>query len=268
MKIAVLGSNGFVGSSLTKFLFLNKKYLVFPISRNTINLLDNNSVREFLKEHKFDVIINAAATMKDPQLIDDTRNNLGIFLNFYCNSELFKKFINLGSGAEYDRLTNIDKAKEESIFEKMPSDSYGFGQNVKSRLSYHKQGFYNLRIFNCFGRGEIPTRIFPKFLESQKNNLFEIKNDRYFDYFSIQDLCKVVESFILNDHTIKDINCVYLDKIKISQAIDLFSSVNNLKQNQIITSTSNLNYTGCGIKLSSLNIKLLGLRKSFEDYLK
>ncbi len=266
MKIAILGSNGFVGSSLFKYLCDNKKNIIFPVSRETLNLLNPIEVKEYLKDKKFDVVINAASSMKDAGSLYDTRNNLGIFINFYNNSNLFGKFINLASGAEYDRTLDINLAEEEVIFKRLPDDSYGFGQNIKSRLSYEKENFYNLRIFNCFGQGEISTRIFPKFIRAQTEAIFEIQNDRYFDYFSIQDLCKVVENFLINDYSTKDINCVYLEKNKISDVIKKFSSLNNLKSNYTITSTSNLNYTGSGLKLNSLGIKLNGLEHGLSNY--
>ncbi|NBP59247.1 NAD-dependent epimerase/dehydratase family protein, partial [bacterium] len=99
MKIAVLGARGFVGSSLVKYL--SNKHKVVPVLRTTIDLLDYHQVFDFLKKEKFDVIINAAAVMTDPNSFADTRNNLGIFMNFFNSPGMFKKFINLGSGAEF-----------------------------------------------------------------------------------------------------------------------------------------------------------------------
>lgn len=262
MKIAVLGANGFVGSSLTKFL--STKYEVVPVTRKTVDLLNPDQVKSYLEQQKFDVIINAAAVMTDNAALADTRNNLGIFMNFHSNAHLFKKFINLASGAEYDRTQDINNADESLIFERIPQDSYGFGQNIKSRLAVQTPGFYNLRIFNCFGTGEIETRIFPVFLK--KKSKFEINDDRYFDYFSIQDLCKVVDSFVINDHVVYDVNCVYMNKYKISEAIARFAEIRGIKSNFVINSTSKNNYTGSGKKLNSLGIELDGLEKGFKDY--
>jgi dTDP-4-dehydrorhamnose reductase len=64
MKIAVLGAKGFVGSSIVGNL--SNKHEVVPVSRETLNLLDTVKVVEFLKTNKFDVVVNAAATMADP----------------------------------------------------------------------------------------------------------------------------------------------------------------------------------------------------------
>lgn len=264
MKIAILGANGFVGSNL--LCNLVHDHNTVPVTRQTVDLLDPAAVEEYLKNQKFDVVINAAAVMTDPALLHDTRNNLGMFMNFYENSDLFGKFINLASGAEFDRELDIYQAPEGLIFSRVPKDSYGWGQNIKSRLCYDKHNFYTLRIFNCFGSGEKSTRIFPKFIKEQITPKFEIQNDRYFDYFSIDDLTKVVEYFVENNSLVKDVNCVYPEKLKISQVLEKFCLVKELRSNYIVTSTSENNYCGSGAALHSLGIDLEGLEKGFERY--
>lgn len=262
MKIAVLGSNGFIGSSITKYL--SKNNTVVPVTRQTLNLLNQIEVRNFLKSNYFDVVINAAAIMTNSNDIQDTRNNLGIFMNFHTCSSLFGKFINTGSGAEFDRTLNIEYAKEYDIFDVIPQDSYGFGQNIKSRLCYEKRNFYTLRIFNCFGLGEPSTRLFPRLLSSVGK--FNITNDRYFDYFSIQDLLKVIDNLIDNDLNTTDINCVYNKKYKISEVAKKFIDFHNLNIELNIESHSQNNYTGDGLKLEMLGLNLIGLDNGLKLY--
>lgn len=262
MKIAVLGARGFVGRNIAEHFLHN--HTVIPVTRDTLDLLNSQSVKSFLKREKFDVIVNCASTMTDDYSVIDARNNLGMFMNFYHNSDLFGKFINTGSGAEFDRTTNIENALEDQIFDCVPKDSYGWGQNVKARLCARTDKFYNIRIFNCFGMGEIPTRIFPRFL---KQGSLEISNDRYFDYFSVQDLKRVVEHCIDNNWTVKDVNAVYEHKIKISQALQLFCETRNLDSNFTVLSESSNNYTGSGLLLKTLQIKLDGLEQGFKEYI-
>jgi nucleoside-diphosphate-sugar epimerase len=264
MKVAVLGSRGFVGSSLSQYF--DSKYQITPITRDVLDLLDPYKVKDFLKVHKFDVILNCAAVMTDNNSLHDVRNNLGIFMNFYDNSDYFGKFINTGSGAEFDRETDINNASEDLIFDRLPKDSYGFGQNIKSRLCYKKNNFYTLRIFNCFGLGEQSTRLFPRIISSTQE--LKIDNDRYFDYFSIQDLSTVVENCIENDWKIKDCNCSYEEKYKISDAARLFCNTNNINKRIFILSESSKNYNGNPDNLKSLGINLLGLEESFKKYFK
>jgi len=58
MKIALTGADGFIGSNLQ--YFLKPYYNVIPVTRKICNLLDAAQVHEFLKLHKFDVVINLA----------------------------------------------------------------------------------------------------------------------------------------------------------------------------------------------------------------
>ena len=263
MKIAVLGARGFVGSSLATYFKHN--HTVVPVTRQTIDLLDPIKVRKWLEHEKFDVVVNAATTMGNNNLLADTRNNLGLFMNFYNNSELFGKFVNLSSGAELDRSRDLLEAPEEDIFTVMPSDSYDFGQNMKSRICVRTPNFYTIRIFNCFGLGEIPTRIFPRFLLAG-NTPLTITNDRYFDYFGIKDLCLLVDYFANNESEHKDVNAVYLTKYKISEVIERFCTLNNLTPNYVVKSTGGNNYTGSGRKLAELPVQLQGLGHSLSTY--
>jgi GDP-L-fucose synthase len=262
MRIAVLGARGFVGRSLSGYLLHN--HHVTPVTRDTLDMLDPIAVARFLQNNTFDVIVNCAAVMTDDATLNDARNNLGMFMNFYNNRVMFGKFINTASGAEFDRTTNIDSALESDIFKRMPADSYGWGQNIKARLCAQTDNFYNIRIFNCFGQGELETRLFSRFL---KQGQLEISNDRYFDYFSIEDLSMVVEHCIEHNWPINDVNAVYENKIKISEALQTFCNIREIEPNFKVTSTSFNNYTGSGLSLNTLGIKLSGLEKGFKDYI-
>jgi GDP-L-fucose synthase len=264
MRIAVLGANGFVGSSI--FNYFSKDNFVIPFKRSNINMLDPVQVVSSLKGANYDVIINCASHTSGTSSFPDVRNDLGLFMSFYNNSDLFGKFINISSGAEFDRDRDLFNIKETELFDRLPSDSYGFSQNIKSRLCFEKDNFYNLRIFNCFGNGEIPTRIFPRYLT--RSGPLEIVNDRYFDYFCIQDLCTVVKEFSINDQPVKDVNCVYKDKFKISQVLEKFCTVNELPSEFNVTSNSSTNYTGSGELLDSLNFNLIGLDQGLANYTK
>lgn len=264
MKIAVLGANGFVGSSIARHFA--DQHLVVPVSRSTIDLLDPVLVVQWLDANCFDIVINAATTMQDNTLLADTRNNLGLFMNFYNNRGLFGKFINFSSGAEFDRNNDINEYQEKQIFDVMPSDSYGFGQNMKSRISWDTENFYTIRIFNCFGQGEIPTRIFPRMLAATKEQPVIITNDREFDYFGIRDLCALTDYFVNSNPIVNDVNAVYLKKYTISQALEKFCQLNNLEHNYRIESTGGNRYTGSGRTLSTLPVKLLGLDSELKHY--
>lgn len=260
MKLAIVGANGFIGSRLYNFFYTHHDTV--PVTRKTVDLLDLSQLQRYLASQQFDCIVLCAATMNND--VSDVYNNLGIMLNFYHCRQLFGKIINTASGAEYDRTTDINQAVESDILIKQPADFYGLGQNLRSKICLRTDNFYNLRIFNCFGLNEIPTRIFPKLL--QTNELI-IENDRYFDYFSIQDLYLVVDHFITHTPKFKDINCVYKEKFLISEVANRFIKIHNLNKKLKIISTSNKNYTGSADRISNSGIILNGLDHGLINYL-
>lgn len=264
MKIMVLGANGFVGSNVTAFL-KNENHKVIPVTRNTLNLLDFYAVKRFLSKHTPDIVINCAAVMTNPTAVDDTINNLTIFTNFFNNSDLFGKFINLGSGAEYDRSESIFNAREIDIFTKLPQDSYGYGQNIKSRLCYQNNKFNGLKIFNCFGLGELESRIFPRLFTSSK---FYLTDDRFFDFISIRDLCAIIKYEIDNGFNRKDMNCVYPETYKLSEIISKFINIHNIECEVVVLTQSDKHYTGDSSILNSFSkqLKLTGLLYGLENY--
>jgi GDP-L-fucose synthase len=160
---------------------------------------------------------------------------------------------------------DINLIKETEIFNRLPKDSYGFGQNIKSRLSWDRENFFNIRIFNCFGIGEYSTRLFTRFVNQGH---IDISNDRYFDYFSLEDLHLLVDHCITNDWSIKDVNAVYEKKYKISEVIEMFCNINSFEPKFTILNEIKNNYTGSAENLLKLEIPLTGLEKGLAVYKK
>lgn len=262
MKIAVLGANGFVGQHLVKYLSVQHR--VIPVVRSTVDLLNYQQTKQFLEYNKFDSVVNAATSHTDDSALTDTRTNLAMFMNFYHCANLFGQYINLASGAEFDRETNINQANEIDIFQKIPKDSYGFGHNIISRLCYDRDNFDTLRIFGCFGNKEKSTRLIPRILSSVGH--FYINNDRYFDYISIEDFCSIVDCVIQQRPKNKDSNCVYQNKMKLSEFARTFIETRGLKIELVVQSFSELNYTGNSERIGSLGINLKGIEYGIQNY--
>ena len=263
MKVAILGSNGNVGSYLVQSLSWH--HTILPVTRDTVNLTDHSAVYNWLQEHRPDAVINCATATKNFQvtdfIYDDIRNNLNIFLSFYNNSDLFGKFINVGSGAEFDRTNSIDLYHEEYIFAVNPRDSYGYSKNVISRLVLEKPNFYTLRLFGGFSSNDPDFRYFKKIISGQDIELI----DRQVDYISLKDFSTIVQYYLNNDELYKDINCVYYEKYLLSELYEMFKIAHKLKSKLNIVSIDK-NYTGDGAKLQSLNLKLDGLFNGIKDY--
>ena len=257
MIVAVLGSSGFLGTFITSHL-KSQGHNVYPITRADLDLTDFYSVTRWLENLEPDAIINCATAKNigiEDQLYDDVLNNLNIFLNFYNNAHYFKKFINIGSGAEFDRSKNIDRAQEVDVLLAHPKDSYGFSKNTISRLSMKNDKFHTLRLFGCFHPTEHEFRLFNRVVRGEDVKII----DKQFDYFSAQDLCTVLDYCLNNKVYYRDINCVYEEKLYLSQVLNKIRPVEVIGQ-------SPLNYTGDGKRLAGLGLKLLGLDESIKEY--
>jgi nucleoside-diphosphate-sugar epimerase len=266
IKVAVLGSNGYLGSYLVRQLTADG-YLVLPVTRKDLNLTDFAEVGQWLKTNQPDAIVNCATAVSISNVrentinYDDFRNNINIFLNFYHHSDFFTKFINIGSGAEFDKVNGVTRAVESDIIKSFPVETYGYSKNLISRLILEKDKFYTLRLFGCFDRSESEARLFHQLQIKDQINL----QDKQFDYFSAQDFYKVVIYYLNNDVVHKDVNCVYQEKKLLSEVATMFKEYHNLSV-QINVVGLDKNYSGSGDKLATLNIPLDGLEKSLKDY--
>lgn len=278
VKIAILGSNGFIGSFLQNYLKKEDREIIC-ITKNDLDLTNELDTKKWLLETKPNVIINCAISLSKSGVINDEgdiidinkeRNNYLIFQSFFNNSELFDKFINIGSGAEFNKSLNIENVLEEEILNRYPKDSYGYSKNIMSRLCLNKPNFYTLRLFSIYHYTEPPFRLFKNLINcvNSKQNFTVL--DRWQDFISMSDFGKIVDYYIDNQNPPKDINCVYSEKTKISQLVDKFCELKNIPKSILLTKEVNLNYTADGSKLKSLNINLdghdLGLKEYVNQY--
>jgi GDP-L-fucose synthase len=274
MKVAILGANGFIGSYLSSY-FWTKKYQVLPITRQVLDLTDTSAVTKWCSTHSPTIVINCAVAgggvNVNERNIDVLEQNLKIFFNFYSLSNKSNqfRFINIGSGAEFDKSQDITTASEHHLCYCMPGDSYGLSKNIIARAVLEKKNFFTLRLFGCFGSFEPQNRLFKKFLSG---NLQQLQN-RYFDYFFIRDFARVVEYYCKQKEQDlpKDMNCVYNEKY---QLVDILHMLKKIKKIDMpINESKNLynSYTGNSYILQKLMRKenfpkLDGLYKGLESY--
>ena len=122
MKVLILGSNGLVGSSLSRVLakdgYFNE---IVSATRKDANLLDLSETKKLIQETKPNVVINAAAKVggvlannshRSEFLIENIKININLLESVIPFSEI--KVINLGSSCIYP-LNAENPIKEESI---------------------------------------------------------------------------------------------------------------------------------------------------------
>lgn len=264
MKVMVLGAGGFIGSYIVPML--SKEYDVVAIYKNHLNLFDVESVKQFLEQVKPDVVVNCVSYGGKTELYSKVSENVGknimLFYSFYVNRNLFKKFINLGSGIELDLQEDNAYAFSKRIIQ----NTIDLSQSDK---------FLTLRIFGCFGSGEPEHRLLKRYNNTVGN--FEIENNRLFDYFSVHDFFNVLNFFIktIKNNEVVDIStnavdCVYSRKITIEQFLNIYCKTNNLERRFFVKSISNKNYIGDSTVLDNLQtegkIRLSGLEHGLKVY--
>lgn len=260
MRIAVLGANGVIGRYLTTALNAT------PVTRATFDMMDCDAMLAYFRANPFDVVINATAHSNSDMSIFNAgvaADNLRMFGNLVEARDTFGRLITFGSGAEFDRSHDISNAREDQIFDGMPTDHYGLSKNLNSRMASICDNFYTLRLFGAFYPGESSTRLLPKILSGEP----VVIKDRFFDYIYIADLLPVVLYFSVGEPKYGDINVVYADKMLLSNFAHLFCKVNNLSTKNIqIDGQAKFNYTGDGSKLQSLDLPQLGIETGFKKY--
>ena len=268
MKILITGANGFVGDYLLHHLS-QAHTVVGLMGKKDIDLLDSEAVNK-LFETQFDVVIHCAVAGRYNHLAADENilaSNLRMFLNLYANRHSYSKFINIGSGAEFDLSKSIDSAEEDEIYHRVPSASYALSKNIIAKLILLEDKFYTLRVFGLLAESPPENTLLYKFYKAVTNNQpFPIKGDRYFDFFSASDLVRVIEHLIDNSLPKKDINLVYDEKLKISEILTKYCELHGMNAELInVESTSELNYTGSSKLVDSIPIELDGLTSALKQ---
>jgi len=202
MRIFITGVTGFIGRNLYEYLKKNNQYKLICPKHKELELLDLNSLENFFKKNKIDIVVHCATlgvkrTSNKPGLLEP---NLRMFLNLIKCKKYYKKMIFAGSGAEYDKSKNITKIKETEFGEKIPKDPYGFYKYICSKIIEKEDNIINLRLFGIFGKYEdYKTRFISDAIWRAVNKKpIVINKNVVFDYLYIEDLVKIIEYFILN----------------------------------------------------------------------
>lgn len=268
MKICVLGGSGFVGGVVASGL--SQYHQVTTPSSRELDLTDANQVYSYFQNNPVDSIVNCAASTSFDQNqfnIHEFHRNIAIVTNLLLVQNMVGRLIHFGSGAEFDRKTNIFLAKEDELWNKMPTDHYGLSKNITSRIANGVNHWYTLRLFGVFGPTERSTRLLKKVLHGEP---FDVM-DRLFDYFYVEDLIPVVRYFLEDPTPIyRDVNITYrylTIERTLGHFVDTFCSIHNVPNPvRIIGKDLDNCYTGSGIKLDNLKLPLKGLIQGLTEY--
>ncbi len=200
MKILITGANGFIGRNLVEKL--GGIYQIEHPGKEELNLLDEQNVENYLRRHKFDVIIHSAGVRSSVHAgstpYDFLGGNLRMFYNLERCRGCYGRMYYFGSGAEYDMRHYVPYMKEEYFGMHVPVDPYGFSKYVMSKTCGAAGNIYDLRLFGVYGKYEEWDRRFISnaICRALKGMDITIQKNVYFDYLWIDDLCRIVRWFI------------------------------------------------------------------------
>jgi nucleoside-diphosphate-sugar epimerase len=224
------------------------------------------NLENFFNDKNFDLVINCATSGGNRLQQDDSNwvyENCLMVNNLLKNENKFKKIIHFGSGAELDRTQNING---DDLFQRFPTDPYGLSKSMIAKSFFYHSKFYNLRIYNVFNENELTTRMIRgNILKYLSGDDIEIHQNKYMDFFHIDDLAKVIEFYLSKSNLPKVIDCCYEKKHTLT---DVANFINNLsdKKSKILLYDKNMGLSYCGSfrTIKSLNIKVSNLHDSIQ----
>ncbi len=154
-KVLITGGSGFIGRNLVEYL--GDRFEISAPASAELNLLDEHSVRDFLRRGGFDAVVHAATTRSNrglgspPDMLD---RNCRMFFNLARNQSLFGKMLHFGSGAEYGRECLPARVTESYFDTRVPRDAYGFSKYICTKYAERSDNIFVLRLFGVFGRYE------------------------------------------------------------------------------------------------------------------
>lgn len=246
-KILVTGADGFVGNFICNILddferyyYMNK---IINLEIKKIYHLTEN-ISEFINE-SYDYIFHCSVVggrSYDSNTKDVFNENLKLF--DIVSRLNFDKLVHFTSAADFCRSRPIDKFLPKEVMEINPTDYFGKSKNQISKIVLNKRLGFNIRVFNLYGNLNFNRFQFidNAIKSAMSNKEIIINNDRYFDFFLIDDLRKVVSSIILGELN-EDYNLSYKEKIKVSHIAQEIIKFTNSKSS-IYIKDEGFSYTG------------------------
>jgi nucleoside-diphosphate-sugar epimerase len=270
MYILITGGNGNLATILKTSL--SNQHTIESPGRAEMNMLDMDSLKQYLQNKTFDVVIHTAiqgGRRTRPDTHEDVYNNILMLENLLWFKDNFKMIINLDSGAIYNRAEDIFKRKETDIYS-IPRDYYGFSKYMIYQRGLACDNFFNLRIFNIFHETEEPDRFIARCVNIAKNGgVLEIYENKYFDFFYKDDFVSVVKHYIDNlgnkENLFKTLNLSYEEKYTLADIAKMI--IGNDVEKQIIVHNDKREHNYCGDNslLKSMDINLVGLINSLKN---
>ncbi len=251
-KILVTGSTGMIGKNLLPLLKKNNKNILAPTSKD-LNLINQNSVRNYLKKSNIKTVIHLAAKVGGIQA--NMNNNLEFFLtntiiNLNLINECYKmnipKFINVASTCMYPSNIN-KKIKEKMLFTgKLETTNEGYAlskinalklceyvNKQNSNLSYktiipcNMYGYYDkFDIGNAHLVPAIINKIVEAKIQNKKNVTIWGSGNARREFLYAEDFAKIIIKVLNNFHKLPEVMNIGTGKdYKIKEYYDIVRDI-------------------------------------------
>jgi nucleoside-diphosphate-sugar epimerase len=203
MRVCVLGVGGFVGKNLIR----DTDWV--GVTRQDLDLTNQLEVEEYFKTHEYDAVIHCAVVGGSRLKPDDGEVLYKNLLMFENVARVFNgKLIYFSSGA--------------ALRGDPPTDPYGLSKWLIDRRIDTIPNAYSLRIWGCYGPGELPTRFSAV---CKREGHVVIERDRYFDFIGIEDVKDIVRQYVFSKRMMpKCCDLVYPEKKLLSQWAEMFGA--------------------------------------------
>jgi dTDP-glucose 4,6-dehydratase/UDP-glucose 4-epimerase len=240
MKILLIGSKGFIGGYLYKYLKIKYEVISCDITndhddQNYVKIDSVNSdFYSLLSMHNVDVCINCSGSanvgfsFEEPE-IDFCLNVLNVqkILNAILRYNRDCKFVNFSSAAVYGNPNYLPINEKHEV---NPLSPYGLHKLQSELLLSGYHNYYglktcSLRVFSVYGPGlkkQLFWDLFQKGLKSSTVELFGSGNESR-DFIHIDDLLNVIHLVIIgSDFSGEVLNVANGSQITIKTVTDLF----------------------------------------------
>lgn len=249
-NILLTGSKGYIATGIKKYL--GDKYNFISINRDTFDLTDYKKTQQWFQNNDtyYDAIIHTAIVggnrlkTETSSILDE---NIKMYLNLLEAQHYYKKFINIGSGAE-----------------KLCDSFYGLSKKIISSSMSDKLGFFNLRVYALFDENEDNRRfILSNILRYTNNTTMLVHKNKYMDFMYFLDFIAVLDNYLQKDNLFKSFDCVYNIKYSL---LDIATIINKLDLHkvdiQIIDKNNDVDYIG---HYTDIGLNYIGLEQGITQ---
>ena len=257
MRIAIFGSNGFIGSHLSNYLCTKGSYEILCMVRENSNLsvleklkvkYSNNKLNYFIynpnnlsdvfKGQKIDMVINLISygvnqEYKNEEIARKVNTEMPVNLFKVASKNNVKYFIHFGSSQEYGNQEYISETAERKPISLYGKTKYAgcnacieeYSKNKKCKLTI-------LRPFSIYGECESEKKLIPSLITSIKKqtklSLTGGLQDR--NYLYVEDLNMYMHHVISKISSLEyiDYNIGSANNIKIKDIAKIISDITNM----------------------------------------